>query len=79
MAVPVKWFPTLVKRTKSKSAETSVEWRDGLTPLAIFMAEGFSKDDAESVMVIVNDEQSQLEYHLKPADRLEFLVSIQGG
>ena len=79
MAVPVKWFPTLIKRTKSKSAETSVEWHAGLTPLAVFLAEGFSNDDAESVMVIVNDEQSELEYHLKPDDRLEFLVSIQGG
>ena len=79
MAVPVKWFPTLIKRTNSKSAETAVEWHDGLTPLSVFMAEGFSKDDAESVMVIVNDEQSDLEYHLKPTDRLEFLVSIQGG
>ena len=43
MTVPVKWFPTLIKRTKSKKAETEVEWRDGLTPLEIFMAEGFNE------------------------------------
>ena len=79
MTVPVKWFPTLIKRTKSKKAETEVEWRDGLTPLEIFMAEGFNEADAESVMVVVNDEQSELAYQLKADDRLEFLVSIQGG
>ena len=79
MTVPVKWFPTLIKRTKSKKAETEVEWRDGLTPLEIFMAEGFNEADAESVMVVVNDEQSELTYVLKADDRLEFLVSIQGG
>ena len=42
-------------------------------------AHGFNEADAESVMVVVNDEQSELAYQLKAEDRLEFLVSIQGG
>ncbi len=79
MSIQVKWFPTLVKRTRSKQPETAVEWRDGLTPLAIFLEEGFSEVDAEAVMAIINGAQANLRAPLSDGDRLEFLVSIQGG
>lgn len=79
MTVHVKWFPTLVKRTLSKQDRTEVEWRDGLTPLDVFRAEGFNDADAESVMVAINDSQAGHTDVLKDGDRLEFLVSIQGG
>lgn len=79
MAVDVKWFATLVKRTKSKQERTTVEWRPGLTPQEIFLAEGFSDADAESVMVLINDEQASQDTALTDGDRLEFMVSIQGG
>ena len=79
MAVQVKWFATLVKRTKSKQPMTTVQWHDGLTPLAVFTAEGFNTADAEYVMVTINDVQADQHDLLKDGDRLEFLVSIQGG
>ena len=79
MAVAVKWFPTLVKRTKSKQDRTTVEWSAGLTPLRIFLDEGFNEADAEAVMVVINDEQANSGDALKDGDRLEFMVSIQGG
>ncbi|WBL37227.1 hypothetical protein O0235_06570 [Tepidiforma flava] len=79
MSIAVKWFPTLVKRTRSKQAETVVAWREGLTPLAIFLDEGFSEVDAEAVMPIVNGAQANLRAPLQDGDQLEFLVSIQGG
>jgi molybdopterin converting factor small subunit len=79
LAVEVKWFATLVKRTKSKKPMTTVEWRTGLTPLAVFMAEGFNEADAEAVMVIINDTQAEQHTPLNDGDRLEFMVSIQGG
>jgi sulfur carrier protein ThiS len=79
MAVDVKWFPTLVKRTKSKKAMTTVDWRAGLTPLEVFKSEGFNDADAEAVMVVINDEQAEQHTPLKDGDRLEFMVSIQGG
>ena len=56
-----------------------VEWREGLTPLAIFLGEGFSEADAEAVMVIVNDAQAARGSELRDGDRVEFMVSIQGG
>jgi sulfur carrier protein ThiS len=79
MTVQVKWFPTLIKRTKSKQAQTAVDWREGLRPLDVFIAEGFSETDAEAVMVVVNDEQVHAVDLLQDGDRLEFMVSIQGG
>jgi sulfur carrier protein ThiS len=79
MAVEVKWFATLIKRTKSKQPVTTVQWQEGITPQQIFIAEGFNEADAESVMVIINDEQAEQHTQLKDGDRLEFMVSIQGG
>lgn len=79
MPVQVKWFPTLIKRTKSKQPMTTVDWRDGLTPGEIFRDEGFSAADAEAVMVVINSNQQDMETALKDGDELEFMVSIQGG
>ncbi len=79
MTVHVKWFPTLIKRTHSKQASTEVEWQAGLTPHSVFRGEGFSDADAESVLVLINDSQADNTDALKDDDRLEFMVSIQGG
>lgn len=77
--IQVKWFPTLVKRTKSKLPMTTVEWRSGLTPGQVFTSEGFNEVDAESVMVVINNAQQEMTTALNDGDALEFLVSIQGG
>ena len=77
--IQVKWFPTLVKRTKSKQDRTEVPWQSGLTPHDVFVSEGFTAADAEAVMVVINDAQESMSSALKDGDRLEFMVSIQGG
>lgn len=79
MAIQVKWFPTLIKRTKSKQSETLVDWSEGLSPHAIFVAEGFNDADAEAVLVLINDAQAEMTDALKDGERVEFMVSIQGG
>ncbi|MEO9255472.1 MAG: hypothetical protein ABI305_08035 [Tepidiformaceae bacterium] len=79
MAIQVKWFPTLIKRMHSKQERTEVEWREGLTPLNVFMDEGFNEADAEAVLVLLNGAQGELKDQLNEGDRLEFMVSIQGG
>lgn len=79
MAIRVRWFPTLVRRTHSKQAETVVEWRAGMTPLDIFLGEGFSRVDAEAVLAIVNGAQARHDVPLSEGDAVEFMVSIQGG
>ncbi len=79
MTVHVKWFATLVKRTRSKQAATEVEWRPGLTAREVFLGEGFNDADAESVLVLINDSQAEMGDVLKDGEQLEFMVSIQGG
>ncbi len=79
MSIQVKWFPTLIKRTKSKQALTVADHAPGLTPAAIFKSEGFNDADAEAVLVLINDEQQDMTTLLNDGDRLEFMVSIQGG
>jgi len=79
VAIEVKWFPTLIKRTKSRQTITTVAWTAGLTPLAILLAEGVPAVDAEFVLSLVNDEQVEPDTVLQDGDRLEFLVSIAGG
>lgn len=79
MPVYVRWFSSLVPRTRSRQAETEVPWQERLTPRAILDAEGFSDVDMEAIMAIRGDTQVSLDTPLSDGDRLEFLVSIQGG
>ncbi|GBD24042.1 hypothetical protein HRbin29_01715 [bacterium HR29] len=79
MSVYVRWFATLVPRTRSKQAETEVPWREGLTPRDILREEGFSEVDTEAIMAVRGDTQTDLDEPLSDGERIEFLVSIQGG
>ena len=60
MSVEIRWFATLVKRTRSKQPVTIAEWSPGTTPLALFLAEGFKETDAEGVMASINGEQAEM-------------------
>jgi hypothetical protein len=79
MSVQVRWFPTLIKRTNSKHAITAVPWRSGLTPLAIFLDEGFERVDADPVLAVVNGTQTAMDAALDEGDEVEFLIGISGG
>ena len=79
MTVQATWFITLIKRTRSKQAQTTVEWRPGLTALDVFTDEGFTAEQIKPVMVIVNDEAVDPGTALKDGDRVEFRVQLQGG
>ncbi|MFQ5381221.1 MAG: hypothetical protein ACE5EF_06320 [Dehalococcoidia bacterium] len=79
MAIEVRWFPTLAKRSRSGEMKTSVDWRPGLTPLAVFTAEGFTETDADALMTVVNGTRTTVETALEDGDRLEFLINLQGG
>ena len=79
MSVQVRWFPTLIKRTKSRQAITVLQWRRGLTPLAIFLEEGFEPVDADPVLAVVNGTQTAMDAALDEGDEVEFLIGISGG
>ena len=79
MSLSVKLHPLLVKRAKSKQESLTVPYADGMRPMDIIRAEGFSETDAEAIMVLVNDAQAEMDTPVKDGDRVEFMVGIQGG
>ena len=77
--IEVRWFSTLIKRTRSQLPRTTVTWREGICPRAIFKDEGCDDVDADHVIAVVNGEQVDMNSLLKDGDDVEFLVGITGG
>ena len=77
--VNVQLHPLLAKRAASRSEQRAVEYRPGLTAMALLLDEGFSELDAEAVMVLRNDVQVDPDATIADGDRVEFMVGIQGG
>jgi sulfur carrier protein ThiS len=77
--VQVTMHPLLAKRAASRQETKSVEYRPGLTALALLMDEGFSELDAEAVMVLRDNVQIETDTPLADGDRVELMVGIQGG
>lgn len=79
MSVRVRWFATLAPRTRAGQAAGTADWRPGLTPLDVFLGEGFAEHDADGVLPVVNGHQAEMDTALADSDEVEFLVGIQGG
>lgn len=79
MSVQVRWFVSLVKRTRLKQPEIQVDWHEGLRPIDIFFAEGFRETDVPGVLAVINGTQGKLEEPLQDGDEVEFLVNFEGG
>jgi sulfur carrier protein ThiS len=77
--IAVKLFITLVPRSKTGQATFSVDYVPGMTAGDIMAREGFVGHDAEGIMPVVNDAQVKPGHPLQDGDRVELLVSIQGG
>lgn len=77
--IEVKMMPLLAKRAASRKERLSVDYRDGITPEAIVMGEGFSGPDLEPIVAIVNGTQVELQTPLKDGDNLELIIGIAGG
>ncbi len=79
MAVHVRFFPLLAKRTRSRQETLEVAFQPGLRPIDIIRAEGFSETDAEAIVVLVNERQAELDEPVQDGDRLEFMIAMSGG
>lgn len=79
MAVHVRFFPLLAKRTASQRESLTVPYTDGLRPIDIVRAEGFGERDAEAIMVLVNSTQVELDTPIADGDHLEFMIAMSGG
>ena len=54
-------------------------FEDGLRAIDLIHREGFQGEEAEAVVVPVNDEQSARDASLSDGDRVEFLINMVGG
>src|SRR6185503_2141167 len=61
MTVEVRWFSTLVKRTRSQLPRTIVVWEQGASPRTVFKGEGFSDVDADHVIAVINGTQVDMD------------------
>ena len=77
--VHVRLYNLLAERSLSGQEEYDVAYEDGLRPLDIIQREGFRGEEAEAIVVLVNDEQATRQTPLTDGDRVEFLINMVGG
>ena len=77
--IRVKLHGLLAERSLSAREEFEVPWAEGLRPIDIIRGEGFQGEEAEAIVVLINDEQAQRDDPLSDGDRVEFLIQMVGG
>lgn len=77
--VHVRLYNLLAERSLSGREEYDLAYEKGLLPLDIIRREGFRGEEAEAIVVLVNDEQATRQTPLKDGDRVEFLINMVGG
>lgn len=77
--VEVTLHPLLVKRATSGVRTRTAPYRPGMRAMDLLLEDGFREADAEAVLVLLNDAQVEPDAPLNDGDRVEFMVSIQGG
>ncbi|MEX1253035.1 MAG: MoaD/ThiS family protein [Dehalococcoidia bacterium] len=77
--IRVKLYNLLAERSLSGQEEYAVPYEEGMRPLDIIHREGFKGEEAEAIVVLVNDEQATRETPLSEGDRVEFLINMVGG
>ncbi len=77
--IRVKLYNLLAERSLSGREEYELPYADGLLPVDIIHREGFFGEEAEAIVVLVNDEQATRQTPLADGDRVEFLINMVGG
>ncbi len=79
MALDVRMPDILAERAVSGRMRLELPYREGMTAADVVSAEGFSKEEAEAIMVIVNGEQVLDDTPLQDGDVVEFVIAMVGG
>ena len=79
MAVRVKLYNLLAERSLSGRDAYDVPFEDGLRPIDVIRREGFDGEEAEAIVVLINDEQATRETPLSDGDRVELMINMVGG
>jgi molybdopterin converting factor small subunit len=77
--IRVKFYNLLAERSLSGNDAYEVPFQEGLLPLDLIHREGFRGDEAEAIVVLVNEEQATRETPLSDGDRVEFMINMVGG
>ena len=79
MALDVRMPDILAERAVSGRMRLELPYREGMTAADVLRAEGFSKEEAEAIMVIVNGEQALDDTPVKDGDVVELVIAMVGG
>jgi sulfur carrier protein ThiS len=77
--ISVKLYDLLQERSLSGKDHYEVPYQEGMTPLDLIRREGFTSEEAQSILAIVNDEQRSKDEPLKDGDRVELVMAMVGG
>lgn len=77
--IRVKFYNLLAERSMTGQEEYEVPFEEGLRAIQLINREGFLGEEAEAIVVLVNDEQSTRDAELSDGDRVEFLINMVGG
>ena len=77
--IRVKFYNLLAERSLSGREVYDVPFSNGLRAIDLIQREGFMGEEAEAIVVLVNDEQSTRAATLSDGDRVEFLINMVGG
>ena len=77
--IRVKLYNLLAERSLSGRDLYEVPFEAGLRAIDLINREGFYRDEAEAIVVLVNDEQATRETSLADGDRVEFMINMVGG
>ena len=77
--IRVKFYNLLADRSLSGKDVYEVPFQDGLLPIDLIHREGFRCEEAEAIVVLVNEEQATRETPLSDGDRVEFMINMVGG
>ena len=79
MVLDVRMPDILAERAVSGRMRLELPYREGMTASDVVSAEGFSKDEAEAIMVVVNGEQALDDTPLNDGDVVELVIAMVGG
>lgn len=79
MPVNVRMPDILAERSKSGQLRVSIAHREGMTARDVVIDEGFSPDEAEAILVMVNGIQAKPSTPVRDGDTVELVIQMVGG
>jgi sulfur carrier protein ThiS len=79
VTVRVRLYNLLAERSLSGREEYDLPFEPGLRPADIIRREGFAGEEAQAIVVLVNEEQAARDAPLADGDRVELMINMVGG